>query len=152
LRERAEYQTIRRFVITSSPRSPLLPFVSSTEFIESIWNSPLRFSSALQASRLRPCTRSQRRGRDMSVTCRGWQHEAARETDSCPRSGVRACACARASSTHGGGTSKRISRSCHIAVPVSIWTAIVSLSTLYRGSPREARALRAHIHALSDES
>ena len=74
-----------------------------------------------------------------------------RERDSCPQSGVRACACARASSTHGGGTSKRISRSCHIAVPVSIWTAIVSLSTLYQGSG-EARALRAHIHALSDES
>ena len=30
----------------SSPRSPLLPFVSSTEFIESIWNSPFRGSSA----------------------------------------------------------------------------------------------------------
>ena len=31
----------------SSPRSPLFPFVSSTEFIESIWNSPLRVSSDL---------------------------------------------------------------------------------------------------------
>ena len=46
-RERAEYHIIRRFVMISSPRSPLFPFVSSTEFIESIWNSPLRVSSDL---------------------------------------------------------------------------------------------------------
>ena len=44
-RERAAYQIIRRFVMNSSPRSPLLPFVSSTEFIESIVNSPFRASS-----------------------------------------------------------------------------------------------------------
>ena len=61
LRLREEFHTIRRLVIMSSPRSPLFPFVSSTEFIESIWNSPLRFSSAL---------RGRQRGQDMSAAMR----------------------------------------------------------------------------------
>ena len=38
----AEVQRMRRFVTIKIPRSPLLPFVSSTALIESIWNSPFR--------------------------------------------------------------------------------------------------------------
>jgi hypothetical protein len=51
LRERVDHHMSRRLVMTSSPRSPLLPLVSSTEFIESIWNSPLRAASSLRTPR-----------------------------------------------------------------------------------------------------
>lgn len=43
-----EFQIRRRFVICIEPRSPLLPFVSSTELIESITVSPERTSMSLQ--------------------------------------------------------------------------------------------------------
>jgi len=42
-------QSILKLVTTSVPLSPLLPFVSSTEFMLSIIYSPLRFSRFLPA-------------------------------------------------------------------------------------------------------